>query len=234
MKTLKLSNPKNTKIIAHRGLSGIHLENTMSAFKAAGKRNYYGIETDVHVTADGNFVVFHDDTTGRIARIDLKVEDTSYLRLRLLPLGLHRMPNLYEYIRCCKSYNKHSIIELKNPMTRDNIKRLIGIIDRLKYLDNTVFISFSGKNLEYIREFLPNQTVQFLHEKFDDNILGYLIKNRFDFDINYLALDKKTVDICHDNGIKVNCWTVDSPEVAERLIDYGVDYITTNIIEISY
>ena len=32
-------------------------------------------------------------------------------------------------------------------------------------------------------------------------------------------------------GIKVNCWTVDDPEIAERLVSWGVDYITSNILE---
>lgn len=35
----------------------------------------------------------------------------------------------------------------------------------------------------------------------------------------------------HDNGIKVNVWTVDSPEDAEKLTQLGVDFITTNILE---
>ena len=35
----------------------------------------------------------------------------------------------------------------------------------------------------------------------------------------------------HENGIEVNAWTVDSLEDAQRLVEYGVDYITSNIIE---
>ena len=50
------------KIIAHRGVSGLERENTCAAFIAAGNRSYYGIETDVHVTKDGKFIVFHDDS----------------------------------------------------------------------------------------------------------------------------------------------------------------------------
>ena len=41
-----LINAKQTKIIAHRGLSGIECENTIAAYIAAGNRNYFGIETD--------------------------------------------------------------------------------------------------------------------------------------------------------------------------------------------
>ena len=63
LNTVKIENKKGTKFIAHRGLSGLELENTISAFVAAGNRSYQGIETDVHVTSDGKFVVYHDDNT---------------------------------------------------------------------------------------------------------------------------------------------------------------------------
>ena len=66
MDTIKIEK-KNTLMVAHRGVSGLEKENTLAAFIAAGNRSYYGIETDVHRTADGQFVVFHDDNTQRVA-----------------------------------------------------------------------------------------------------------------------------------------------------------------------
>ena len=51
MDTIKIKK-KKVKMIAHRGLSGLERENTCSAFVAAGNRSYFGIETDVHRTAD--------------------------------------------------------------------------------------------------------------------------------------------------------------------------------------
>lgn len=231
MITIKLKNYGNTKMIAHRGLSGLKLENTVSAFKAAGKASYYGIESDVHVTKDGKFVIFHDDTTRRLAKINLRIENTDYHTLRLLPLKFHRMPSLSEYIQCCKNYNKIAVLELKNPMTKENISDIVDIISNFGYIEQTIFISFSAQNLLFIREILKNQAVQFLTDKFNSKTLDLLCKNRFDLDILYTSLDQCIVDICHDNGIKVNCWTVNEPADAERLIDYGVDFITTNIIE---
>ena len=59
MDTIKI-NRKNSKIIAHRGVCGLETENTAAAFIAAGNRSYYAIETDVQVTADGEFVVMHE------------------------------------------------------------------------------------------------------------------------------------------------------------------------------
>ena len=54
--TLHLADPK-PRMVAHRGTSGLELENTNSAFVAAGNRSYFGIETDVHRTADGQFIL---------------------------------------------------------------------------------------------------------------------------------------------------------------------------------
>lgn len=42
MNTIKI-NSKATKVIAHRGMSGIERENTAAAFVAAGNRGYFGI-----------------------------------------------------------------------------------------------------------------------------------------------------------------------------------------------
>ena len=78
---------RNTKMVAHRGLSGIELENTNASFIAAGNRSYFGIETDVHKTKDGRFVVFHDDSTGRLCDTDVIVEETEFSVLRAMHLN---------------------------------------------------------------------------------------------------------------------------------------------------
>ncbi len=43
-------------MVAHRGLCGLEPENSIPAFVAAGNRSYYGVESDVHVTADGKLL----------------------------------------------------------------------------------------------------------------------------------------------------------------------------------
>ena len=82
-------------LFAHRGLHHKFLENTISAFQAAIDAGVPGIELDVHLAGDGNLIVFHDDTTGRIERRvcpdeparDLSVEDATLAALRSLPFG---------------------------------------------------------------------------------------------------------------------------------------------------
>ena len=58
MNTVKFDSKKSL-VVAHRGLSGIEVENTNAAFVAAGNRSYFGIETDIYRTSDGHFIVVH-------------------------------------------------------------------------------------------------------------------------------------------------------------------------------
>ena len=237
--TLKLNGNK-PKMIAHRGMSGIELENTCSAFVAAGNRSYFGIETDVHRTADGQFIIIHDDNTKRVAGDEMIVEKTCYETLRAIRLvdkdGAKGrkdllMPSLREYIRICKKYEKIAVLELKNHFRPADIDSIIAIIRGEEYLENTIFISFDLPNMICIRERLPEQKAQFLISEYTDWLLETLRKEKLDLDIKYVALTKERVDALHAAGIEVNCWTVDTLEDAQRMTEYGVDYITSNIVE---
>ena len=76
MNTIKFEKTAQVKMIAHRGVSGLETENTCAAFVAAGNRSYFGIETDVHVSADGAFIIFHDDDTERVGAKKYTIEET--------------------------------------------------------------------------------------------------------------------------------------------------------------
>lgn len=237
--TLHLNSDK-VKVIAHRGLSGIELENTNSAFVAAGNRSYFGIETDVHRTSDGEFIIIHDDNTKRVAQDEMIVEKTCYETLRAIRLcdkdgkkGRYdlMMPSLREYIQICKKYEKKAVLELKNHFKPVDVYKIIDVIAGEEYLDNTIFISFDLPNMICIRERLPEQKAQFLISEYTDWLLDTLVKHHLDLDIKYTALKSEHVKELHENGIEVNVWTVDTLEDAQRMIDYGVDYITSNIVE---
>ena len=118
MDTIKFEKNK-TRVIAHRGLSGLETENTNSAFVAAGNRSYYGIETDIHKTADGKFVVIHDNDLNRVSGVDINVEKVDFSILQDVILfdkdGSKnredlRLSTLENYISICKKYNKLWII----------------------------------------------------------------------------------------------------------------------------
>lgn len=239
MDTLKIKK-ENTKIIAHRGLSFLEKENTIASFIAAGNRSYYGIETDVHRTKDGKYVVIHDDTTKSVCGVDFKIEETDFETLRALTLfdidgktkrkDLH-IPSLQEYISICKKYEKIAVLELKNEFKNEEIADIVKIIEELKYLENTIFISFCFENLNLVRELKPTQQIQFLTSEFNDKIFKSLVEYNCDLDILHTKLTKEIVKKLHKNGLKVNCWTCDNIKKAQKLIKMGVDFITTNILE---
>lgn len=241
MDTVKLEK-KQVKMIAHRGLSGIERENTNAAFVAAGNRSYFGIETDVHKTADGRFVILHDETTLRVTEgaVDIDVEQQPYSAVADLCLPDRtgrirkdlKIPLLDEYIRICKQYEKVCVLELKNAFTREDLVQIVSIIRQEGYLEQVIFISFVLENCTIIRELLPQQPVQWLlKEEITDEILETLCRYRLDVDNYYQCLNEASIAKLHERDILVNCWTCDDPAEAEVLIRAGIDQITSNILE---
>ena len=238
--TKKIQDHKKTLMIAHRGASGIEPENTVSAFIAAANRSYYGIETDVHKTKDGKYIITHDDNAKRVTGVDTVIEETDFDTLRALNIfdkeGRGRcdlyMPTLEEYITICKRYGKVAVLELKNEFEEADIFEICEIIDSLGYLDGTIFISFAINNLYYVKKKYPNQAAQFLiHKNLPEDLAEQLASHALDLDVYYNEATKELIDKCHAVGVKVNVWTVDELCDAEALIERGIDFITSNIIE---
>ena len=232
-------NLPGVKMVAHRGVSGLERENTCAAFVAAGNRSYFGVETDIHRTADGRYIVFHDDNLTRLLGDGRVVEEMRFDELRALRLtdldgnarGDLLLPTLEEYVHICKKYDKDCVLEIKNHFEPEDIDNVIAIIRGIGWLERTIFISFDLPNMICIRERLPQQRAQYLVSTFGDDLLDILTGNHLDLDIKYSSLSAEQVRACHEAGIQVNVWTVNEAADAERLAGYGVDFITSNILE---
>ena len=232
-------NLPGVKMVAHRGVSGLERENTCAAFVAAGNRSYFGVETDIHRTADGRYIVFHDDNLTRLLGDGRVVEEMRFDELRALRLtdldgnsrGDLLLPTLEEYVHICKKYDKDCVLEIKNHFEPEDIDNVIAIIRGIGWLERTIFISFDLPNMLCIRERLPQQRAQYLVSSFGDDLLSILTENHLDLDIKYSSLSAEQVRACHEAGIEVNVWTVNEAADAERLAGYGVDYMTSNILE---
>ncbi len=242
MDTVKID-LKNVKMIAHRGLSGIERENTCPAFVAAGNRSYFGIETDVHITADGELVVIHDETLTRVTdgACEINVEQSNYADFKEIQLPDRdgcfdrtdiRVPRLAEYIKICKKYEKVCVLELKNHFKREDAIKIIDTHKALDYLHGVIFISFDFENCVILRELLPTAKIQYLtsHEVTDE-LINKLVEFKLDLDIHYQRLSSEIIGKLHSLNIEINCWTCDNKEVAEELVTMGVDFITSNILE---
>jgi len=233
---------RSALMVAHRGVSGLETENTCAAFVAAGNRSYFGIETDIHVTADGEFAVIHDDNALRVAGEDVVIEACTMEQLQQIVLldkdGTKRrhdlrIPTVEEYIAICQRYDKTPVLELKNRFSIDDIRRLCERIDALGYLDRVIFISFWYENLTDLKTLYPDQPAQFLTVPREDMdwLISELASKQLDIDIQWGGVNEDFMAKCKAAGLKVNCWTVDHPDDAARLIDLGVDFITSNILE---
>lgn len=113
---------------AHRGLHRIDKstpENSIPAFEHAARIGY-GIELDVHITADDALVVFHDDDTKRVCGVDGRVEDMTLAELRQLRLcgTQYGIPTLEEVLSAV-SGKCPIIVELKRGSRNGDLCRLV-------------------------------------------------------------------------------------------------------------
>ena len=228
-------------MIAHRGVCGLEPENTHAAFVAAGNRSFYGIEADVHKTADGQFVIIHDANTLRTSGDDIAVSEATFETLRNLQLRQMdgtlgrtdlRIPSLEEYLEICKHYGKKAILELKDAFTYEDIDAICRIAEKLDYREHVVFISFKLNNLLLLRQRNPEQPAQYLVEHdIDDALIQDLAEKKLGLDAYMYRYTAEIIQKCQSKGVVTNTWTVDDPDLARKLIEWGIDYITSNILE---
>ena len=238
--TIAIADKAKTRMIAYRGVSGLEQENTIPAFVAACNRSYFGIECDVHVTKDGKYIVYHDDNTGRLCNKTLRFEESLFAELRALKIkGKDSeafdetliLPTLEEYLNVLSRYDKTAVIELKQPLQPNNIREIVDICKAHYSLDHIIFISFELEYLIELKKYVPGQKAQLLVESYSKEIQEQLSKYSLDIDIGFWFLSREIVAELHAHGITVNCWTCNERDQAEQLIDWGVDFITSNILE---
>jgi len=99
-------------------------------------------------------------------------------------------------------------------------------------LDHVIFIGYHFENLAYIRTFAPEVNIQLLvRNHLAEEQIQNLEVYRFGLDAHHEILSPELIQQLHARSIVVNCWTIDDPLRAEELISWGVDQITSNILE---
>ena len=239
-------------IVGHRG-SVWGVENTEAAFINGARAGAWGLECDIHLTADGTFIVCHDATTKRIGGDSLRLGSIDVSQALAIPLEQTRRGVTYvghlitlgRFLDICNRFNVVPVVEIKfsdcatihsnekNP-AEDNFSGVPALIHMLqsKGLDEkAVIISFMPGVIEYIHKHFPQIQVQVLAGDGDINQwVDWCIERRIDLDAAHSLLTQDAVTRLHQAGLKVNAWTVDNPDVFNRLKDWGVDFITSNAI----
>ena len=223
--------------IAHRGKHDKYFENTLNAFKEAARGDYFGIETDIHLTKDNYWVIHHDPdflSDGKKYVIAEMTKD------ELLKLHLDNdqndeeayIPTLEEYLAVCQANGKRPIIEIKpkNPKAK-YLKQLVKIVEEYMGIRNVHFIAFYPWPLIKLRNRYHKMVhLQMLLEEGHYKTLYKWAKFfKMDIDIEDKLLTQDLVEIFHKKNLKVNCWTVDDEVMLRKLEDWCVDYITTNV-----
>mgnify|MGYP002709115637 CR=1 FL=1 len=236
---------RNTVIAAHRGLHLTAPENSERAAQEAVRAGADAIECDVHLTKDGEVVVNHDETTGRLMNKDLTVADSTLAELQELTFNANaqegdRIPTLRELFEAADEADPDDdiihVIELKTD-DPNVIDPMVKIIKDMHMEDRVIFISFHDEQLERIRKAMPNVAAGELNsvcsaaddvaaavKKLCDRMDGY----GYFYNCNYGAQSAEIVQAARFRGIYVHPWTVDSLEVYENEYFNNYHGITTN------
>lgn len=220
-------------VIAHRGASADHPENTVAAFRGAREQGADWVELDVRLSVDGALVVHHDPTypDGRaIARTSSQDRPDS-------------VPLLAEALDACEGMGVN--VEIKNTpgdlgdgvdqdlIVADLVVELIAAREAASPGAQPILVtSFDEATLARVRAARHRVETGLL--AFDlhadpgavdrSAAAGHLAMNPWD-----PFVDEDFMRRCQALGLRVNSWTVDDPVRMLRLRELGVHGIITNV-----
>jgi glycerophosphoryl diester phosphodiesterase len=232
------SQPAGPQVVAHRGYWKAEgaAQNSIASLQAAGRIGAYGSEFDVNLTADGALIVNHDFTFKGMTIYETPLAD---LRRNTLQLKNGEIvPTLDEYLEASLAYPELKLVfELKSKGDPDYeavaIPASIEAIQRYGVAERVEFISFSLSACEAFARLMPKNRVEYLGGELSPAEVNAKGINGIDY--HYSVFDKhpEWVAEAHSLGMIVNVWTVDKKEDMIRMLDLGVDHITTNEPELA-
>lgn len=228
-------------LTAHRGLSSVAPENSLEAFKQAAKYNYYALECDVHCTTDGKWVIIHDHMLQSMAKEKGDVKKMSFADT-LSKIKYTNGANIKDYpdagiilveefIEICKEANIRPMIEVKDKRV-EKVADLLEIIRKYEIEDSVILISFHKDVLREFRNLSPDMETWLLMHAITDEKLQECIENNngVAFEAARNVNKPEMIKKIHDNNLLAACWTVDTKEMLNKMMQNGVKYITTNAI----
>ena len=206
----------------HRG-SYRGVENTEEAMmNGINHYGYTGLEIDVKTTSDGEYVCWHDDDLSRVGH-NVQIPYTKFEDIKDLTLTQTRGGVKYtakiltvdRYLEICKENNVFPIIELKwavginnNDMSR--FPGLYKLIEKHGLVEEARILTSMQKSLEYVRTNYPKLQCQFLCYEVTQARYEWCKKWGINPSVQTGGLSKAMARKCHDAGMEVVCWTVNS------------------------
>jgi len=236
-----------TLIIAHRGESFDAPENTLASINLAWERGAEAVEIDIHLSKDNQVVVIHDSNTKRVGSKNKKVKHQTLAELKQLDVGLwknikyknEKIPTLKEVLETIPS-GKKIIIEIKSsndilPFLKKDIQSSDLQVEQIE------FISFSYSTVVETKKLFPQNNVLYLvdldytwYTKLISPSVEKLISKAKDVNLDGLnvwagkLLTKEFAHKVKSADLLLYSWTVNNPQQAKILIDWGIHGITTD------
>ncbi|MCB9727504.1 MAG: hypothetical protein H6744_02290 [Deltaproteobacteria bacterium] len=229
-------------VVAHRGASGDHPENTVRAMRAAFEAPLPadGFECDVRLTRDGVPVVFHDDDTRRLCAVDGTIEARSLAEVRQLRVGGEPVPTLAELLDACAPYLtglRRAVVNIELKPTQapepliEACTPLLAPLSRDPHIE-LVLSSFDPRVVRAALVAAQPWRTAFLYETV--GALRFLTLLGSDGPVD-LHPPESLVTAEHlaafgdpERDRRFRVWTVDDPARARALASLGVDAIITN------
>ncbi|MFB7780452.1 glycerophosphodiester phosphodiesterase [Streptomyces bauhiniae] len=224
---------------AHRGGAADGVENTVAQFRRAVELGYRYIETDVHLTADGTLVAFHDDSLDRVTDGTGRVADLPWAEVRQARVGGREpVPLFAELLETFPEVRWN--VDVKAEAALLPFLELVGRADAW---DRVCLGSFSEARVRRAQRLAgPRLATSFGTL----GVLGLRLRSWGlpapvrgsavaaqvpEAQSGVPVADGRFVRAAHARGLQVHVWTVNEPERMHRLLDLGVDGIMTDHID---
>lgn len=217
--------------IGHRGAKGHESENTLISFQKALNMQVDGIELDVHLSADGELMVIHDETIDRTTNGKGFVNKLSLRELKTFQIdGKHQIPMLKEVFDLVNQ-DCFINIELKS---YDAAEKVVSLIEKYvtkkgwKY-DRFLVSSFDWNALQQVRFLNEEIPIGILTETDLDLALAFakFIQAKSIHPYFHLLTKENTAKI-QEKGIQVYPWTINEIEDIQKIIAFNVNGIITD------
>ena len=222
---------KTALIIGHRGASAEAPENTLAAFELALQQGADGIEFDVHLSADRQVVVIHDDTVNRTSNGQGRVAEMNLEQLQALDLGSEQqIPTLDEVF---ESFGRRLLynVEIKG-FGKAGDELAFWVADRIMAhgLGSYCCVSsFSPWAVRRARRYLKQETMVAILREPGWGRFSHWLSGRVEADHpHYAFVNENYMAWAKRKGYRVHVWTVDEPNKAQELARLGVQAIITN------
>ncbi|CNF64422.1 glycerophosphodiester phosphodiesterase [Yersinia bercovieri] len=234
-------------IVAHRGGGALAPENTLAAIEVGARHGHKMIEFDAKLSQDGQIFLLHDDTLERTSNGWGVAGDLPWEKLIQLDAGDwyspefrgERLPLLSEVAARCAQYGMAANIEIKPTHGAEVVTgRVIALAAGQLWQDQAIpplLSSFSFDALAAAQQAAPELPRGLLLDKWDDN--WPTLTQQLDcvsLHINHKQLTAERVAQLKAAGLRILVYTVNQPARAQELLNWGVDCICTDRIDLIY